>query len=222
MRHVKYAFKIEPEKKAENIAWIQKHGIRLSLLLPVKKPGSYYVRASVKDTGSDKIGSAYQYLEIPDLEKKGLALSDIFIITSADDLEWMRSDLTKDLSEAAFSLVFQAEEARSPALRTYAPGNILQLLTILYNANAKAVARSEIELQTVLYKDGKEFLRGEANPVSQTSEANPDGIAIMQGLAIGANLTPGDYALQMIVTDNKNSKKKEGVAAKTLSFTVKE
>ena len=67
-------FSLSNIKNAEDIAWIRKHGIRFSLLLPVKKPGSYYVRVSVQDKESGRIGSAYQFLEIPDIGKKGLAL----------------------------------------------------------------------------------------------------------------------------------------------------
>jgi hypothetical protein len=62
-RILHYDFKI----RKENIPWIQKHGIRFSLLLPVKRPGAYYVRAAVKDIDSGKIGSAYQFVQIPDL-----------------------------------------------------------------------------------------------------------------------------------------------------------
>ena len=113
----KYTFKIEPEKKSENLAWIQKHGIRFAMLLPVKKPGSYYVRTAVRDTESGKVGSAYQYVEIPDLDKKGLALSDMFIVSNAEDLNWMRSDVAKESASGMFSPTFQGEEVRSPALR---------------------------------------------------------------------------------------------------------
>ena len=219
-RHVKYTFDIKPEKKSENLAWVQKHGIRFSLLLPVKKPGSYYVRIAVHDTKADKVGSAYQFVEIPDLDRKGIALSNIFMITSADDIEWMSSDVTKEINEGAFSLVFQAEEAPSPALRTYAPGDRLQTLTLLYNADANTVARSEMETESVLYRDGKEFWRGESEAIDPESAGSPDGIMVLKRFTMGSALTPGDYVLQLLATDRKNSRKKEGVAAQTISFTV--
>lgn len=218
----KYTFSIAPEKKAENIAWIQKHGVRFSLLLPVKKPGSYYVRISVKDTESGKTGSAYQYLEIPDLGKKGLALSNIFMIASPGDLEWIRSDATQELSQGLFFPVFQAEDVLSPALRTYEPGDNLQTLAILYNADVNAVARSEIDRQYVLYRDGQEFLRGELKPVNLDNWGNPGEIPFLQTLKLGSDMTPGDYALQLISIDKKNIKKKEGNASQTFVFRIVE
>ena len=219
-RQVKYTFNIAPEKKTDVVAWIRKHGVRFSLLLPVKKPGSYYARISVKDTESDKIGSAYQYLEIPDLGKKGLALSNIFMITSPGDLEWIRSDATKELSQGLFFPMFQSDDVLSPALRTYSPGDSIQTLVILYNADTNAVTGSGIELKYVLYRDGQEFLHGELRPVNLDNWENPGEIPLLQTLTLGSDHPPGDYALQILVTDKRNSKKKEAVVFQTLGFTV--
>jgi VWFA-related protein len=218
--HSKYALAIEPENKSEGIARILEHGIRFSMLLPVKKPGLYTVHITVQDTESGRTGSAWQPLEIPDLRNKGLALSDIFMITSADDLIWMRSDVTKNITEGVFAPVFQAEDVRSPALRSYLPGDSLQTLVMLYNAGAKAIAASDIEIQSVLYKDGAEYQRGNPIPVAGESAENHDGIQILRRFTIGSEMPPGDYVLQQIVSDKKNSKKKEGTAARTISFTI--
>ena len=216
--HAQYTFKVEPEKKSENLAWIQKHGIRFAMLVPVKKPGSYYVRAAVHDAKSGKVGSAYQYMEIPDLDGKALALSNIFMITSEDDRNWLLSEAT----EGVFSPVFQADEALSPALGTYALGNRLQAMAMIYNADAKAVASADIELQPVLYKDGEEFIRIGPMPVSPAVAGNLEGIPISLTLTGGSDLPPGDFMLQLVVTDKKNGNRKEGSASQTLNFTIME
>jgi len=221
-RYEKYSFAVEPENKAENIDWIQKHGIRFSILLPVKKPGSYYVRIAVQDTNSGKLGSAYQFLEIPDLGKKNMALSNIFMLTSADDLTWMFSDVAKEFDKGVFFPMFQGEGVRSPALRTYLPGDNLQTLAMIYNADAKALARSEIETQTILYKDGVEFMRGEPTPITLDKVDNPGNIPLLNRLTVGTNMPPGDYVLQILATEKKNGKRKEGVTSQTLGFTVVE
>ena len=224
-KHVAHTYRIKPENKSENIAWIAKHGIRFSLLLPVKKPGSYYVHTAVQDTESGKVGSAYQFVEIPDLDKKGLALSNVFMIAGVEDFKWLLYDAVKETEEGLFFPVFQEEETRSPALRTYVSGDKLQTMAILYNADEKAIADAEIEMQSVLYRDGKEFLRGEPRPIKPASQGgvvNPNGFPILQALTIGPNFTPGEYVLQLIATDKKNSKKQEGIATQALSFTVVE
>jgi hypothetical protein len=82
--------------KEENIPWVREHGIKFSLTLAVKKPGIYYVRTAVWDPMSGKMGSAYQYIEIPDLKKNRLALSNIFIINRAEDLPWVGSNAPEE------------------------------------------------------------------------------------------------------------------------------
>ena len=206
-----------------SVDWVRKHGLRFSMLLPVKKTGSYYVRISVQDKESGKVGSAYQFLEIPDVGKKGLALSNIFMITSADDLEWMRSNTTEEISKGVFFPMVQEEGIRSPALRTYTPGDVLNTLVMLYNADPKGIARSEIETQSILYKDGKELQRG--NPaaiIPDDVDSSDNSVPLVRRFTLGTDITPGDYALQIIATDKKNDKKPEGVAVQTLGFTVVE
>ena len=219
---------IEDSKRVEfslsgfNADWIRKHGIRFSTLLPIKKPGPYYIRISIQDKETGKVGSAYQFLEIPDLKKKGLALSNIFMITSADDLAWMSLDMTKEGAEGVFFPMYQGEESRSPTLRTYKPGDMIHTLALLYNADAKAIGRSEIETQTILYKDGKEFMRSNAGSVTMDKVENPGSIPILNRLTVGSNMPPGDYVLQLVVTDKKNSRSNEGAASQTMGFTVVE
>jgi len=216
----KYTFNADPEKKAENLEWIRKHGIRFSLLLPVKKPGSYAVRIAVRDAESGRIGSAWQSVEIPDLKKKGVALSNVFMITSADDLNWIRSEATEEITGGVFSLMFQEGEVRSPALRTYMPGDRLQTLAMLYNADAKAIAGSEIEIRTILFKDGNEFLRGDPVRITPDKVDNPDGIPLLNRFTVGSNMPPGDYVLQLLATDKNSGKRKERAASGILGFTV--
>ena len=216
--HAQYTFTVDAEKKSENLAWIRKHGIRFAMLLPVKSPGSYYVRVATQDKESGKVGSAYQFVEIPDLDRKRLALSNIFIVTGSDNLNWLFSDAT----EGVFSPVFQAEEAGSPALRMYAIGDRLQTLTMVYNADAKAVAGSEIELQPVLYKDGEEYIRISPMPVRQAVAGNLEGIPVSLTVTGGSDIPPGDYVLQLVVTDKKNGGRQGHAVSQSLSFTILE
>jgi VWFA-related protein len=219
----KYTFDINPEKKAENLAWIQKHGIRFAMLLPVKRPGSYYVRIAVRDAESGKIGSAYQYVDITDLANKRPALSSMFMITSADDLGWLRSNAAKETASGVFSLMFQEDGVRSPALRTYTPGNSFQTLLTLYNADVNAIARSEIQIQTVLYKDGREFHRGNPEPIAPDDvDSSGDSVPILRSFTLSPDMPLGDYVLQMLVLDKRNSGKNETVASEALNFTVVE
>jgi len=221
LKPLTHTYEIGHENRDENIAWIHKHGIRFAMLLPVKKPGSYYVRSAVKDFESGKVGSAYQFIEIPDLKKKGLELSSVFMVSDAEDLKWLASAAIEEIEDSLFFSVFQEEEMRSPALRTYSRGDRLIALAMLYNADDKAASgSSEIEVQYILYRNGEEFRRFPPAIVKPSDAGNAVGIPVLQGFALGAENPPGDYVLQLIATDKMNSKKKEGIAAQALGFTV--
>ena len=223
LKHSTHTYEIGHENRDENIAWIQQHGIRFAMMLPVKKPGSYYVRIAVKDSESGNVGSAYQFIEIPDLDKKGLELSSVFMVRDAEELKWLAAAAAEKIEEGLFFPVFQAEEMRSPALRTYSRGDRLNALTMLYNADDKAASgSSEIEVQYILYRNGEEFRRFPSALFKPPAAGNAVGIPVLQGFTLGADISPGDYVLQLIATDGKNRKKPGGVAIKAMGFTVTE
>ena len=56
---------------------IEKLGLLYSVSLPVKRPGVFQMRAAVRDATSGGLGSANQFIEVPDLSKGWLALSSI-------------------------------------------------------------------------------------------------------------------------------------------------
>jgi hypothetical protein len=121
-------------------------------------------------------------------------------------------------------------------------------MAILYNADAKALAASEIERQTILYRNGELFQHGESRPVAlpKDKSGSLDIIPIVQQLTLGKDQPPGDYVLQLVVTDKESREPKKepglfsrivrsyigttaadksnekGVVTQTLTFTVKE
>ena len=224
-RMEEYAYSIAPENMAEELASIRKNGIRFFMLLPVKRPGFYTVRIVVMDMKSGNIGSAWQLVEVPDLKNKALALSSVFMITSDEDLAWVNTDATAEqLAKGLFFPTVVKGEARTPALRTYKPGDDLRVFAALYNADSKAIARNEIEAQTVLYKDGAEYLRGEARLITKEEDAkSPNGIPILRKLTIGEGMPPGDYTLQLLVIDKKvreKEDKEKGLLSKILKAYI--
>src|SRR5256886_17353799 len=52
-------------------------GLVYYVTVPVKKPGAYQLRMSLRDTNTERIGSASQFVEVPDLKKNRLALSGL-------------------------------------------------------------------------------------------------------------------------------------------------
>src|SRR5207244_2283060 len=54
-------------------------GLVYDVTVPIKKAGAYQLRMSLRDTSSERIGAASQFIEAPDLKKDRLALSGIVI-----------------------------------------------------------------------------------------------------------------------------------------------
>ena len=210
-----YEFRV----KDENLQWAKEHGIRFSLALPVKKPGAYYVRVAVQDQGSGKVGSAYQFVDIPDLKKNRLNLSDLFIMNRDDDDSWIRTGVAKEASQNYFTPILRRDTGRSPALRNFLPGESFEYMAVVYSAKHKREEAPELESNFVLYKDGVELFRNEPQKLNLTGESNFDRIPLRRRLFLGNTLQEGDYVLQLLVKDEQRGKK-DGLAAQTLNFTI--
>ncbi len=212
---VRYEFRI-PE---ENLAWVRENGIRFTVLLPVKRPGSYYVRAAVKDIASGKVGSAYQFVEIPDLKKKQLALSNMFIVGRDENASWIWSGIKEDLSQTWIKPVLLRETRKSPALRSFQPGEGFEYAAAVYNAKHGKEAAPDLESEFVLYKDGLEFFRSEPQKFTLTGVGDFDRIPVRRRILLGEELQKGDYVFQLVVRDNERSGK-GGRASQSLTFEI--
>ena len=182
-----YEFRI----KDEDIPWIRKHGLRFSLDLPVKNPGDYYVRIAVRDQVSGKAGSAYQFIEIPDLKKKRLSLSSLFIVNREEELPWVPSQTREESRNLLYPDV-RRDPRKSPALRIYLPGENFEYAAMIYNAKNSGGERPDLEAQSILYGNGKELYRSEYEAVSLNDVSTLDKILIIRKVSLGDSLQPGD------------------------------
>jgi VWFA-related protein len=204
--------------KKEHIAWVKKHGLRFALPLSVKNPGAYYFRVAVKDPASGKIGSAYQFVEIPDLKKHRLSLSSIFVINRDEDGSWIQS-VTTEQSQRYLQPDLRKDPRRSPALRGYLPGESFEYVAFIYNARTKDGQPPDLEYQAVLYRNGDEFYKTNAEPVDLSGVTDFKKITIRKRLLLGEAMQPGDYVLVIQVRD-KQAKEKYSLTAQPLDFQI--
>jgi hypothetical protein len=211
---LKYAFRI----KKENIAWVRKHGLKFSVSFPVKTPGAYYVRAAVKDPDSGKMGSAYQFMEIPDLKKHRLSLSSIFVIDREEDAAWIQTRTTSK-SQSELQPDMRRDPRRSPAFRSFLPGESFEYMAVVYNAKSKDGVSPDLESQYILYRDGGELFKSERESLELSGVSDFKRIPIRKKVFLDAAAQPGDYALQLIVTD-KQAKGKYSIATQAVDFEI--
>jgi VWFA-related protein len=209
-----YAFSI----KEQEIPWVKENGLRFSLILPVKNPGAYYVRTAVKDMRSGKMGSAYQFIEVPDLKNRRLSLSNIFFINREEDAPWAQSAAPQESQNLLYPDM-RRDPRKSPALRSYLPGEAFECAAVIYNAEADKDQKPELETQYVLFANGKELFRSKPETVRLEGMSDFKRIPVRKELTLGNSLQPGDYVLLLQVQD-KRDKKKRSAATQALDFKV--
>lgn len=184
-------------------------GFVYDIVFPVKKPGAYQLRIALKDTKTNKIGSANQYIDVPNLKKKRLTLSGLAI---------------ENLTEAAYAKRAANNGVPTPgdsqplidtALRQFKPGSILNFGLAVHNYKVATGLTSKVSL----YKDGKIVFSGEPKPL--TFQPVDGAMPFLSSLGLPKNMILGEYALQVDITDT-NAKGKYRTATQFIQFELVE
>lgn len=181
-----------------------RNGIVYTLDTPLKQTGAFQFRIAVRDQKSSRMGSAGQFIQIPNLSDGRLALSGIVV--------------TKDAANAA-----AGEDAISsgPAVRQFRAGNSIIFAYSIYDAPPDPATRlPRLTTQTRIFRDGKAVYTGAATPVQVDSQTDLKRIPSIIRLQLGTEFPPGEYVLQVIVTDQL-AKEKQQIASQWIDFEIK-
>lgn len=154
-----------------------------TVVLPITKPGPYQFRVGVRDTATERLGAASEVVIVPDLKAGRLTLSGILVHGTAGQAPPDGSDGTQ-----AF------------VGRVKLGGSFDYAFQILNAQRDPATERPRLHTQVRLWHDGKPVYEGPRTPLSLEG---PGGERVAAGgrLDLGASVEPGDYRLQVIVTD---------------------
>jgi hypothetical protein len=189
---------------------MKKKGIAFLMRVPVKTAGAYQMRAVVCDTRGDQLGSATQFIEVPKMEEKQLMISGI--VLAADELQ------PKAAIDQAEGVMSEDNSNRTAAVRVFEPGDSIAWAYQVLNAKTDSSQKPQLEVQVKLFRDGKEVYTGQSAPM--TSEVMKDTKRmIATGRMELKQISPGDYALQVIVTDLL-ANKKHRMAAQSIDFGI--
>jgi hypothetical protein len=187
-----------------------KTGMVYGVYIPVRKPGPYLVRAAMRDPATEGSGAVQQYVEVPDVESGHLLLSGIAL---REAVAPANSSLPDGPAPAG-------DTTGGTARRSFRRGTQLAYDYKIINAKTGASQHPELEVQARLFHDGEQLLAGD-----KTALAAADGISDPQRLtrsgrlSLGRDMTPGEYVLQVIVTD-KLAPGKFSVAAQSTDFEI--
>lgn len=167
-------------------------GVRLSFDIPVKRAGAFQVRVAARDRPSSRIGSAGQFVLVPDLKKKQMAVSGILLAENGAD-----------------------QSITNVGTRRFAPNAELSFAYMLYNA-----ANRNLVMDVKLFRDDKNVHSGPPTPIVASDQTDPSRVAVNGVLRLTPELEPGNYYLQIMITDKDAPAKKVAPVIQWVDFEI--
>ena len=172
--------------------------------IPVKNSGAYQLKVAFRDTNSGKVGSASQFIEIPNLEKNRIALSGILLRNFTPE-QWKA--VQQGTAQAATASGLQTDTAT----RQFKSGTVLSFAYEIYSRNANA----NVLAQARIFHDERLVMEGKKEPLRTVGQKVQTGGA----LVLPGSFKPGNYVLQILVTD-ESAKEKNRISTQWIDFEV--
>jgi hypothetical protein len=172
------------------------------------------------------VGSASQYIDVPDIGRNRLTLSGL-VVSGYDPATARKAPASGTAAPATQpspsnneSSVEEVDPSSTPAVRLLKSGTYLDYGFLIYNAQLDGkTKRPQLESQVVLLKDGKQVFATKVSPLNVGEEPDWKHIPAAGRLRLGDELVPGEYVLQIIVTD-KLAKDQNRWATQWMDFEV--
>jgi VWFA-related protein len=188
-----------------------RNGIVYSLDTPLKQAGSFQFRIALRDQGSSRIGSAGQFIQIPNVANGRLALSGLVVLKDVPD---------KPESPNANQQAEQDAISSGPAVRQFLQSDKLIFAYSIYNAQPDAATHlPQLTAQTRIFRDGKLVLTGTPAAIEVPPQSDLKRVPSLGRLQLGTEFPPGEYVLQVMVTD-RLAKEKQQIASQWIDFEV--
>jgi hypothetical protein len=181
----------------------------------VKKPGGYQMRVVLRDQATEQVGSATQFVEVPDVSKGRLTLSGIVLSTDKPAAPKPAEGAAQEEGQVA-----DEDLNGTPAVRIFKPGAAIAYGYQVLNAQAGENHKPELEVQTRLFRDGQQVYAGKPVPMSAGVAEDPKRLVAGGRIQLG-QIQPGEYVMQLIVTD-KLAKDKYKVASQSMDFEIRQ
>ena len=235
--------------------FVKRRGLVYVIQVPVKKPGAYQLRVAVRDATAKRVGSANQFIQVPDLRKNRLTLSGIMMITPRASAQvtapaggarqtpagMQQTPAVSAQAPADASTQTSAQSAARPpaanpananqlnneslsmtdaALRRFRRGNYVDYYYQIYNARLdRQTQRPQLQTQFRLFREGREVATGALRPLNVDNQTDMQHLQAGTRMLLGTGLTPGEYVLQVVVTDLLAPEKRR-IATQWIDFEI--
>ncbi len=173
--------------------------------IPVKARGPFQFRVAVRDQDSGRIGSAGQFVEIPNLQTGRLAISGI-VAREEDSMRGSGNDSYDDVNPG-------------PAIRRFRQGAVAIFGYAIYNGSMNGQS-PQLTSQVRLFREGKLIFTGDPTAINIAGQKDLKRLTNLERLQLGKEIPPGEYVYQVIVTDTAADKQKPRVASQWIDFEV--
>ena len=159
-------------------------------------PGSYQVRAIVRDTETGRLGAMSKYIEVPDISKKRLTVSSLFLYAV-------------DMAQGN-----KAKPEPLTALRQLPRTHDLRYAAIIYNPKVSD-GKTQLLARVIISRGDKVLLQEKDQPVNGTVQSGQ----VAKIGQFGLKGQSGRYVLTLVVTDPL-ANEKERTVVRSLDFTL--
>lgn len=151
--------------------------------------GLYQVRVGARDPATGKIGTAYQWIEVPKLADKKLAMSSIVIgqRLPTDD------DAMNSVKGAVAGAAFRVDGR-------FQRNSVLRFVMHIYNASLAADAKPDVGVQVQILRDGEPVVTTPSKRIATEGMEQFDRLPYGGDLSL-ENLAPGRYVLRVSIVD---------------------
>ena len=171
---------------------VLKSGFVYMVTVPIKKPGAYQLRVALRDQASERVGSSSQFVEVPDMKKRRLEISGILLSATQTPLP----------SDQAQSELSNVDPANSAAVRQFRQGETMRYSFVIYNPHVDpATGQPQLQTQVRIFRDGQPIFTGRVQRFSLNNPPDITRLSAASAIQLGADMTPGEYILQVIVND---------------------
>ena len=185
-------------------------GLVYTLDTPIKQAGAFQYRVALRDQSSGRIGSAGQFVQVPNLANNHMALSGLVVL----------KDLP-DKPDGAAAVQQNGREAISagPAVRQFRQGDKLLFAYSIYNAQQnESTHLPQLTAQARIFRDGKLLFTGSPAAID-SARSDPKRVPSVGRLQLGLEFEPGQYVLQVVVTDQL-TKEKQSISSQWIDFEI--
>jgi VWFA-related protein len=188
-------------------------GLLLRFDMPVKRPGAYQLRVAARDLVSSRVGSAGQFVTVPD-PNRDFSMSGI-VLSGATEQKILTIS-APDPSAAATTAKVEARLSPNPVNRKFKAGNNLIFGFVIYNANTSE-GPPQLTVDAKMFREGKLVDSADGLRVGLAGQKELTRITTSGVLHLKPDLEPGRYYLQLVTID---SGKKKNQAVQWIDFEI--